>query len=109
MHHVEDIFTLAVDDAAYLLAYLCQLVGGFLNGLWRNAHIHHHHHVEITAGYGLGYIQDVYLVIGKIGTYLRYDAYRIFSYYSHNGLFHFFLLYIEIFFSNACFLEIYHL
>ena len=87
MHYIEDIFVLTADHYANLIADFRKFFRESRGIFIRFTGICNHHHVKIPLYDSLGNIQNVYVVVCKIGTYLCNDSYGVISYYCNDCFF----------------------
>ena len=92
MHHVKNIFMLAVDHNTDLLAQIFKLFCKFTAILFTFCCVCDHHHVEVPLNDGLGDIQNVNLILCKVCTNLCDNSYCVISYYCDNCLLNRFFL-----------------
>ena len=88
MHHVKNFFLLTLDHNADLLAHRLHLVCHIPEGFGAGRGVNDHHHVKEALNDSLRNIQNIDLVLGKVGSDLRNNTNRIFSNYSNNCFLH---------------------
>jgi hypothetical protein len=71
-----------------LVSDLMQFMSDFAEPLGRSRNIRYQHHIEKSARDGLGNVLNIALIIGKVRTYFRYDAHRVFSDHGNDGFLH---------------------
>ena len=85
MHYIKYLLALALNLHAYALSKLCKFIGCLNERLLHFGHVDNHHHVEILLYDGLRYVEDVDIVVGKIGTHFSNDTLGVLAYYSNDS------------------------
>ena len=110
MHFVEYVLVLAFYVYPHAFSYSREVGSGICDVLSAFCYVDNHHHVEISLHYGLGDVQDVYLVVCKVCAYLGYYPYSVFSYYGYYCACHVFSIYLKwqnIWFANLLYFRLY--
>ena len=88
MHLFENLALLAADLHAHAGAEAGELLAELVKRLFALARIGDHHHVEVSAGDGLGYVEDVDVALCEVRAGLGENADSILTDNGNDNLFH---------------------